>query len=276
MRRHSRFSANEPAPALNQSDQQPAAIVAFLQEAPLFAGLSGADLVEVARDFTARHFGAGATIFHEGDPGRLLYLIETGQVRIYVQSEEGQETSVIVNGPGDLFGELAVIDGLPRSASAVAVNETLVYTMSRDCFREWMRRLPQLAYNFMRLLSVRVRYNTRQVGSLAQLSVPARLARKLLELAQAYGRAGSNGVCIDAPLTQSELASLTGATRESVNKALAVWRRQGLIHLEKGRITIVDADLLREKASAATKRRLNGQSRPGGALFATEGLKVKV
>jgi CRP/FNR family transcriptional regulator, cyclic AMP receptor protein len=249
MIRQNRFSANEPSSAPGRSEKQQAATVAFLQQAPLFAGLSGSELADVSRDVIARRFHAAETIFHEGDPGQLLFLIESGQVRIYVQGKEGQETSVIVNGPGDLFGELAVIDGLPRSASAVAVNETLVYTMSRDCFREWMRRLPQLAHNFMKVLSVRVRYSTRQVGDLAQLGVPARLARKLLDLAQAYGRTGSHGVHIEAPLTQSELAGLAGATRESVNKTLAAWRRQGVIRLERGQITIVDPDLLREKAS---------------------------
>jgi CRP/FNR family transcriptional regulator, cyclic AMP receptor protein len=248
MNRRSRFSATT-SPASGESEQETAA--ACLQQAPLFAGLNGRDVAHVSRDFRPRRVVAGETIFHEGDPGQLLYLVASGRVRIYVQGEQGQETSVIVNGPGDLFGELAVVDGLPRSASAVAMNETLLYTMNRDCFRDWMRRLPQLAHNFMKILSVRVRYNTQQVGNLTQLPVPARLARKLLELAQHHGRATAQGVRIDTPLTQSELASLTGATRESVNKTLGTWRRQGLLHLEKGQITIVDAERLWQEARNA-------------------------
>ncbi len=145
--------------------------------------------------------------------------------------------------------ELAVIDGLPRSASAIAAEETIVHVLSRERLRAHLLTSPQLAYNFMQALSVRVRYSTLQVGNLALRDVPSRLARKLLELAQGFGRVETDGVRIDMTLTQSDLASFIGATRESTNKALGNFRRSGYIRIVQNQITIVDPDALREIGS---------------------------
>jgi CRP-like cAMP-binding protein len=224
--------------------------VDFLKQIPLFTDVSDAVLGALTDDFIRRQFRQDETIFQEGDPGHVLYLIKSGQVRIYVQGEDGQEMSVVLAGPGDIFGELAVIDGLPRSASAVAMEDTIVYTLNRDLFREYMKRTPQFALNFMRTLSVRVRNSTHQVESLTLYEVPARLARKLLELAQQYGVVESGGVRINLTITQSDLASLSGTTRESINKALGSFKRQGLIVMGmQGQIVIVDPDALREISS---------------------------
>jgi CRP-like cAMP-binding protein len=122
--------------------------------------------------------------------------------------------------------------------------------LSREDFRYHMRELPQLAHNFMKELSLRVRYNTRQMDSLASLDIAQRLARKLMELAQNYGRVEKNGVRINMTLTQSNLASLIGATRESINKSLRDFRQRGWIHWEQGHITILDPDALRAQVTA--------------------------
>ena len=218
----------------------------FFKQLPLFAGLSSAEVELLAGDFVRREFRQEEVIFHQGDPGRVLYVIESGQVQILVHGEAGQETSVILYGPGDMFGELAVIDGLPRSATAVAIEDAVVYTLSRDRLREHMRRHPQLAVNFLQALSTRVRYNTQQVDSLTMLNVPQRLARKLLELAQRSGRVMPEGVRIDVGLSQSQLASLVGTSRESINKALGTFRKQGLVAVQQRRIVILDPDGLRD------------------------------
>ena len=226
-------------------------MIRFLQEIPLFHDLSQEQLRSIAKDVQPRRFGQGEIIFREGDPGQVLYLVQAGQVRIYVNGLDGSETSVILFGrPGDMFGELAVIDGLPSSATAVALDETLLYTISRESFRLHMQRFPQLALNFMKELTHRVRYNTRQMDSLASLPVSQRLARKLLELAQDYGRIETESVIIDMTLTQANLASLIGATRESTNKILRDFRERYLIWFEYGRITILDADALRAEVTA--------------------------
>lgn len=218
----------------------------FLQDIALFTKLAFHERQRVAENLQKQVYKAGAIIFHQGDPGRVLYLIHSGQVRIFVNGLEGTETSVIICGrPGDIFGELAIIDGLPRSATAATVTPAIVYTMEREQFRQHMCRYPQLALNFMQTLSGRVRYNTGQLDSLASLDVSRRLARKLLELAQDYGQANENGVCIATPLTQSHLASLIVATRESINKSLRRFRRQDIISTHNGHIIIHDAAALR-------------------------------
>jgi len=218
---------------------------AFLKHIPLFADLSETELQLLAGELTRVQFKKGDAIFFEGDPGQTLYVVESGHVRIYLHCEDGQETSVNVCTRGDIFGELAVIDGLPRSASAIALEDSVVLALSREQFRECTRRYPQLAFNFLKALSVRVRYNTRQIDSLSTFRVPSRLARKLLELAQEHGAVEADGVRITVPLTQSDLASLIGTTRESINKALGNFRKQGLIRVQAGRITIIDPEALR-------------------------------
>ena len=220
--------------------------LAVFRPMTLFAGLADSELEALTHDLLRRRFREGEAIFQQGDPGQMLYLVEAGQVRIYVQDEEGQETSVTLCGPGDMFGELAVIDEMPRSASALAMADTVVHILSRDRLREHMRNSPQLALNFLKALSVRVRYSTHQVESLTLFDVPSRLARKLLELAQQHGSVVPEGVRINLTLNQTDLAGLVGATRESINKTLGVFRRQGIILAEQGRLTILDPDALRE------------------------------
>ena len=224
--------------------------IAFLQQTTLFANMSVADLQAIAVDIIPRTFAQGDIIFHEGDPGQTLYLIQSGQVRIFVNGLDGSETSVILFGrPGEIFGELAVVDGMPRSATAVALGQTILYTMSRERFRHHTLIYPQLALNFMKVLSSRVRSSTQHMDSLASLGISQRLARKLLQLAQDYGQAEANGVSITMRLNQSDLASLIGATRESINKALRDFRQNGWLHMAQGQITILDAEALKAQVS---------------------------
>jgi CRP/FNR family transcriptional regulator/CRP/FNR family cyclic AMP-dependent transcriptional regulator len=224
----------------------------FLKHASLFQELNDQELELLAADFLPREFRAGEAIFHQGDPGHVLYLVESGQVRIFVNGIDGHETSVVLYGrPGEIFGELAIIDGLPRSASAVAVMDTVVHTLSRERFREYMRRWPQLALNFMQTLTKKVRYSTHQVDSLASMAISQRLARKLLELGQNYGTAEAQGVRLNTALTQSDLASMIGATRESTNKILRQFRDDGLITLNNGQTIIIrDVEALRTLVSS--------------------------
>lgn len=220
--------------------------LAFLHKVPLFANLTDSELQALAADFVPLTFRQHETILRQGDEGEMLYLIQSGRVRIYVLGEEGREISVRLLGPGEVFGELALIDDLPRSANVVAMEDTVVLTLPRSAYLDHLRRCPQLALNLMRTLSTRLRYTTIQAGSLAFLDVYRRVARKLLELAEGHGVAEAEGVRIAVPLTQQELATMVGATRESTNKALAAFRRQGLIRLQRGQIIVVNSQALRE------------------------------
>jgi len=216
--------------------------VQFLANTSLFSGLSPQAIEAIARDVLTRRYQRGDIIFHEGDVGHVVYFVVEGQVRIFVMSLMGTETSVLyLVEPGAMFGEMAVVDGLPRSATALVVAPTLLYGLSRDAFRRHMIDNPQLALNIMMVLTHRVRRTTRQVDNLATLDVPQRLARKLLELSQRCGIPEDQGTRIGIHLTQTDLASLVGATRESINKALREFRDAGWVRSSRGNIILIDS-----------------------------------
>jgi CRP/FNR family transcriptional regulator/CRP/FNR family cyclic AMP-dependent transcriptional regulator len=220
--------------------------VTMLRSVPFFAGLSDQELEVLADSLGKRTFGKGMIIFHKGSPGQTLYIIESGKVRIFILSESGQEISVNIYGPGDVFGELALLDGLPRSAGAVAIEKTVTFTLHRDDFLRHLEAYPRMAKSIMEVLSTRVRYTTDYAESLAFLDVYGRVAAKLLELADRYG-VQKEGIEIELRLTQAELASWVGATRESVNKVLGTFRDYGLIEVEGQTITILDRPGLKRR-----------------------------
>jgi CRP-like cAMP-binding protein len=185
-------------------------------------------------------------IYHEDSPGDTLYIIESGQVRIFLLSESGQEISVNIYGPGDVFGEMSLLDGLPRSAGVVAMETTVALTLHREDFLHHLEASPRMSRSILEVLSRRLRYTTRYAESLALLDVYGRVAEKLLELAERYG-VEKEGIEINLRLTQAELASWVGATRESVNKVLGTLRDQRLIDVEGHRITILDRRALERR-----------------------------
>jgi CRP/FNR family transcriptional regulator/CRP/FNR family cyclic AMP-dependent transcriptional regulator len=212
----------------------------LLRRVPLFASLSDQEIECVAATLGKRTFGKGIIIFHKGSPGRTMYIVEQGKVRIFLLSDSGHEISVNVYGPGDTFGEMAVIDNLPRSAGAVALDKSVVYTLLRDDFLRHLETFPHMARGVMDELCARLRYTTAQVESLAFLDVPGRVAEKLLELADRYGADRGETAEIELQLTQSELATWVVATREHVNRALSSFRDEGLIAVDGQRVTILD------------------------------------
>jgi CRP/FNR family transcriptional regulator/CRP/FNR family cyclic AMP-dependent transcriptional regulator len=220
----------------------------LLRKAPLFAGLPEAELTTLAARLGKRTFGKGMILFHKDSPGQILYLIESGLIRIFVLSENGQEMTLNLHGPGECFGELSLLDGKSRSAGALALEPTVTYTLHRDDFLGCLREHPLLAQRVLELLADRLRHLTAFAECLAFLDVPGRLAAALLDLAERHGtRLGNGTVAIDLHLTQTELATWVGATREMVNRALMVFRDQGCITIEGQKIKIEDERLLRAR-----------------------------
>jgi len=211
----------------------------MLRNVPLFAGLTEDGLATLAESLGKRAFGKGVIIFHEGSLGETLYIIESGKVRIFALTESGQEISVNIYGPDEVFGELSVLDGLPRSAGAVAIEDTVCLTLQRDDLLQFLENCPRVALSIIRVLSARLRYTTQYAESLAFLDVCGRVAAKLLELGERYG-VKRDGIEIELHLTQGELASWVGTSRESVNKVLRMFQGQGLIEVKDLKITLLD------------------------------------
>jgi CRP/FNR family cyclic AMP-dependent transcriptional regulator len=218
----------------------------LLRNVPLFAGLSDQDLDALAGSLGKRTFAKNMIIFHQGSLGQTLYIVESGKVRIFLLSESGQETTLNIYGAGDVFGEFSLLDGLPRSAGAVAMEKTVTLTLSRKDFMRHLEACPRMAVNIMQLLTLRLRFTTAQTESLAFLDVYGRVAMRLLDLAGRYGTE-KGSIELDLHLTQAELATWVAATRESVNKVLGAFRDQGLIAVEGQTITILDPEGLKKR-----------------------------
>ena len=190
-----------------------------------------------------RWFKRGEVIFHKGDPGETLFMIVQGQVKIVLPSEMGEEALLAVLDEGEFFGELSLIDEQPRSATIVASEPTETLVLHRDAFLKALTQAPELAIDMLRVLSRRLREADEFVEDAVFLDVPGRLAKKLLQLAEAYGHpTGEGGTTIGLRLTQQELATMVGATRESVNKHLRAYRSRGIIELDHQRIIIRKPD----------------------------------
>lgn len=218
--------------------------VQALQVVPFFANMPDDHAVELAKSLVPRRFGLGQVIFHLGDPGGLLYLISRGKVKISHTTPEGQEVVLAILGPGDFFGELALLDDAPRSATAVALEATETWTLHREEFMRYLAENPEFALHVLKTLARHIRRLNTQLADIFFLDLPGRLARVLLNLAEQYGRRISDGIIIELSLTQTDLAEMTGATRVSVNKALGRFRRSGWIRVNGRQVTVLDRESL--------------------------------
>jgi CRP/FNR family transcriptional regulator/CRP/FNR family cyclic AMP-dependent transcriptional regulator len=223
--------------------------VKLLARLPLFSGLESEIVEEFARRARPRRYQRGNVIFHKDDPGSLLYVIVSGAVKVGIPSVEGKDLVLNIISPGESFGELALFDDEPRSASAEAIEDTQTLTLQRADFLELIERYPKLAIRIIELLARRLRSADALAQDACLLDLPGRLARRLLELAETYGQPGERGaVVLKLRLTQSELASLIGATRVATNRQLQRFQALGIVSWENQRITLKKPDELRRLA----------------------------
>lgn len=224
----------------------------LLRSVPIFSRLADEHLRLLGASLGARSFERGDTIFHQGSVGDVLHLIVRGQVRIYTISQLGQELSVKIFRAGDFFGELALLDGQPRSASAEAMRPTRTLTLHRDAFRRAVHTVPDIAVMVLEELSARLRHTNIYIEHLASASAPQRVVRTLLDLADQHGVISEQGTTrIDLHLTQDDLASLAGTTRETVNRVLSSLRDQGLIQVERARVSVLNLPMLERSLDVA-------------------------
>lgn len=223
-----------------------------LQRVPIFSRLDPADRESLARAMRRRTYKRGDVLFHRDDEGSLLYCILSGRVRIFLPTGAGEEVTLDILKPGDVFGELAVFDELPRSASASALEDVAVLTLDRTTVLSSLADHPKAAGSILAELSRRLRHANSMIEDIITLDVPGRICKKLLELSDEHGTRTPQGIQIGVRFTQGELASMIGATRESTNKVLRNFQSRGLIRMEGQSLTILRPDLLRQRVAFYT------------------------
>ncbi len=224
----------------------PAPVHQALKRVPLFSDVPEPYLGEIAARIRTRRYDSGEVVFHQQDIGEGLYLIARGGVRVFLASASGQEVTLARFAPGEFFGELAVIDEEPRSATAVAFESTELLILHREEFLAYLKIRPEAAIFCLRVLARRLRSTDEHLGDLAFLGLPGRLAKTLLDLGADHGTTVADGaIRVGLRLTQTELASMVGGSRPTVNQLLQRFRRLGWLRTEERCLVIVQPDRLR-------------------------------
>jgi CRP-like cAMP-binding protein len=223
-----------------------------LRACRLFTGLDERAVELVANALRVRRFRRGEVIFHAGDPGDSLFIVAGGAVKITVTAEDGAEPAILTTiGPGGFFGELALLDGAPRSATATAVDAVETLVLRRDAFDRLVDNEQALRRALLSALAAEIRRLTAQVEDLHFLDLPGRLARHLLrEIDVQEDRPGSAEARLSWPFTQGELASMIGGSRQSVNRLLADFIEQGLLRFDGDELVVPDP----RRLAAAARR----------------------
>jgi CRP/FNR family transcriptional regulator, cyclic AMP receptor protein len=218
-----------------------------LAEITIFRGLREDEFAALWERLRRRRFRKGATVFLHGDPGDDLYVVEAGSVKICMTTPDGKEITLAILGPGEIFGELALMDGAPRSSNAVTMEDCQLLLLERSRFIAFVDEHPSVARSIIEVLSRRLRDNNELVQDAAFFDVAGRLARVILRLADSVGSDEGGAIMISRRLTQNDLAGMIGTTRESVNKWLTFYERQGLIDRNGGLMRVLDAEGLRNR-----------------------------
>jgi len=202
--------------------------------------ISAMDYLDLAR---------GDIVFAEGEQGDSLYIVLTGKVKIARHAPDGRENMLAIMGPSDMFGELSIFDPGPRTATAIAVTDARLARLSHSALRPWTSERPKIAEQLLRVLARRLRRTNDALSDMIFTDVPGRVAKNLLQMANRFGTREPDGsLRVTHDLTQEELAQLVGASRETVNKALADFATRGWIRLEGKSVVILDDQRLARRA----------------------------
>ena len=221
----------------------------FLSGVPIFMNLDQDQLKSLPEKLRRRRFQRGEVIFHQDDPADRMHIIVEGRVKISISSEDGREKDIAVFQPGDCFGEMALLDGSNRSATATAVEASETMSLFRQDFLDFLSEYPEVASDVNNMLIQRLRNVNEMLGDVVFLDVPTRVAKQLLTLAETYAGESGAGDAIVVPMGQDELARIVGASRETVSRALHSYRRLGMVTTSHRRITITDLAGLKRMAS---------------------------
>ena len=221
-------------------------VISLLRGVPLFAQLPESDVAKLAGIATMRHYGAGQYVFFQGDPGHALYVIVHGHVHVVLSSRDGDTAILAVLGPDEVFGELALIDGGPRSASVLVAEDAQLLAVDRETLLDLLARRPKLLAALLASLGGLIRGLSDQVGDLVFLDLPQRVAKAIVQLVETAPK--GDELAVEMPMTQGELASMVGGSRQSVNQILQRFEQRNLLRREGSLMAIVDLDALRQRA----------------------------
>mgnify|MGYP002711934824 CR=1 FL=1 len=219
-----------------------------LARAGIFQGVDPDAVAALISEMDTVTFPRGTTIFDEGEPGDRLYIIIEGKIKLARHAPDGRENLLSVMGPSDMFGELSIFDPGPRTSSAVCVTEVTCASMDSQMLRTWIDSHPEISQQLLRVLARRLRRTNASLADLIFTDVPGRVAKTLLQLANRFGSHEGGALRVNHDLTQEEIAQLVGASRETVNKALATFAHRGWIRLEGKSVLIVDTEHLARRA----------------------------
>lgn len=235
-----------PSPALTPERKRE-----LLARVPLFQGFGPRELdavVPAARPVTV---AARQEVFHKGDAGSQLYVVIDGRLKALTTSPEGDDVVFNVMGPGEVFGEVALLSESPRSATVRAIERCELLVLDRRDFLAFLKRSPDVAVRMLTVLAERLQRVSEFVEDVQFLNLPVRLAKKLVLFADRYGRDDEGGaVKIDLKLSQEEWGDLVGTTRESINKQMRAWGEEGLIRIDAGYVTLLQPEAIERLASA--------------------------
>jgi CRP/FNR family cyclic AMP-dependent transcriptional regulator len=219
-----------------------------LSRSPLFEALDEQDTRALRALVTNVSISRGEHLFAEGDAGDTLYVILDGKIKLTRTAPDGRENVLSVHGPGEMFGELSLFDPSPRTSGASAVTDAQLAALAHDDLRQWLTGRPDISMHLLRALAQRLRRINDVKADLVFTDVPGRVAKALLDLAARFGVPQEEGLQVNHDLTQEELAQLVGASRETVNKALADFVARGWLQLSAKSVLLVDPERLRKRA----------------------------
>lgn len=222
--------------------------VEVLGRAPLFEALDEQGAKALRANVTEVRLARGQILFNEGEVGDRLYVVLEGKIKLTRTSPDGRENLLSVLGPSEMFGELSLFDPRPRTASAIAVTECRLAGLGHDDLRPWLTGHPEVAVQLLRALAQRLRKTNDVMADLVFTDVPGRVAKALLDLAERFGQPSDTGLHVHHDLTQEELAQLVGASRETVNKALADFAARSWLRIEARAVVILDIERLRKRS----------------------------
>ena len=216
--------------------------------APLFIALDAEAAAALRASMVEQRIAKGDALFVEGEPGDRMYVIIDGKIKLGHASTDGRESLLAVVGPGEMCGELSLFDPGPRTATATALTDAIVVSLGHDALRPWLTGRPEVAEALLAALAQRLRRTNEAMADLVFSDVPGRVAKALMELGEKFGEITPDGLLVTHDMTQEELAQLVGASRETVNKALADFAQRGWIRLESRQVLILDIERLGKRA----------------------------